>query len=80
LINLVVEIFGEATVAKEIATSVTAGAVPVGVLNVAVDKLINGSTSKVVVEFDKVVHKILACVPFLYRPAGARLLRIFVMI
>lgn len=58
-------------VAVENATLVIAEAVPEGVLNSAVVSLNNGLMFKLVVEFESVVHKILAMVPFLYSAGGA---------
>src|SRR6056300_121873 len=71
-IILVVVMLGALTVAIAEATSVTAKAVPLGVLNSAVVWLNNGSMSRLVDELDNCVHNILAIVPFLYSATGAR--------
>ena len=71
-ITRVVVIVGAGMVAVATDTSVTANAVPVGVLNSAVVSLTNGLILKLVVEFETTVHKILAVVPFLYSAGGAR--------
>lgn len=68
---LVVVMVGAEIVADENATFVIAYAVPVGVSNSAVVSLNNGLIFKLVVEFESVVHNILAMVPFLYSAGGA---------
>lgn len=60
LICLVVVIVAPGIVAADIATLVTAGAVPVGVLKVDVGVLINGPRSNDEEALDNNVHRILA--------------------
>ena len=63
------------TVAVVIPTLVTAGAVPVGVLNVAVLKFINGFMSNDVGLLLRMLHNILATVPFLVEGKTVQLFR-----
>ena len=80
LTNLVVDTDAPDTVASAMTTLVTAGAVPLGVLNVDVLRLISGLIGNDTEELLIIVHKILATVPFLYSAGGAMIGKMLVVI